>query len=132
MFQEMRLSALIQKPFRGPDSLPAQKVFDMATLGGAESLKLLHQIGSLEIGKKADLVVFNFNKVHSIPADDIYSQIVYSGKSENILHVMIDGIWQVYNQKLQKYEDYKVFEKGALPSGLHPTFRSFCTRPQKN
>jgi cytosine/adenosine deaminase-related metal-dependent hydrolase len=111
MFQEMRLSALIQKPFRGPDSLPAQKVFDMATLGGARSLNLSHQIGSLEVGKKADLVVFNFNKVHSIPADDIYSQIVYSGKSENIRHVMIDGIWQVYNQKLQKYEENEVIKK---------------------
>jgi cytosine/adenosine deaminase-related metal-dependent hydrolase len=111
MFQEMRLCALIQKPLRGPDSLSAQTVFDMATIGGAKSLDLSRQIGSLEIGKKADLVILNLNKVHSIPADDIYSQIVYSGKSSNVLHVMVDGSWQVFDQKLQKYEEIEVIKK---------------------
>ena len=76
IFNEMRLAALIQKPLRGVKTTSAKMVFDMATRGGAKSLGLSDQIGSLETGKKADLVVLDLNKVHNIPADDIYSQIV--------------------------------------------------------
>ena len=105
IFNEMRLAALIQKPLRGVKTTSAKMIFDMATLGGAESLGLSEQIGSLEIGKKADLVVMNLNKVHSIPADDIYSQIVYSGKAADILHVMVNGEWRVFDQELKPYQE---------------------------
>ncbi|RQW05983.1 MAG: N-ethylammeline chlorohydrolase, partial [Calditrichaeota bacterium] len=71
IFQEMRLAALIQKPRAGVTSITAQNVYDMATLGGAKALGLENKIGSLEEGKKADLIVLDLNKVHTIPADDI-------------------------------------------------------------
>ncbi len=103
IFNEMRLAALIQKPVAGVQALSAAAVFEMATVGGARAVGLEEEIGSLEMGKKADLVILDLNKVHSIPADDIYSQIVYSGKSSNVLHVMIDGKWVVFNQKLLAY-----------------------------
>ncbi len=101
IFQEMRLAALIQKPSAGVKSTSARQVFDMATLAGARSLGLTARIGSLEEGKKADLVIMNLNKVHAIPADDIYSQIVYSGKASDVLHVMINGKWIVRDGQLQ-------------------------------
>jgi cytosine/adenosine deaminase-related metal-dependent hydrolase len=105
IFNEMRLAALIQKPLRGVKTTTAKMVFDMATRGGAKSLRLSDQIGSLEIGKKADLVVMDLNKVHNIPADDIYSQIVYSGKASDILHVMVNGEWQVFDKELKPYQE---------------------------
>jgi 5-methylthioadenosine/S-adenosylhomocysteine deaminase len=100
IFHEMRLAALIQKPHAGVKATPALTVFDMATLGGSRSLGLQEYIGSLEEGKKADLVILNLNKVHSIPADDIYSQIVYSGKAADVVHVMINGKWIVSEGQL--------------------------------
>jgi cytosine/adenosine deaminase-related metal-dependent hydrolase len=110
IFNEMRLAALIQKPLRGVKTTSAKMIFDMANRGGAKSLGLSEQIGSLEVGKKADLVVMDLNKVHSIPADDIYSQIVYSGKASDILHVMVDGKWRVFDKKLKPYQERTVIQ----------------------
>ncbi len=109
-FNEMRLAALIQKPRAGLQAISAKSVFDMATRGGAKTMGLSDQIGSLEIGKKADLVVLELNKVHSIPADDIYSQIVYSGKTANVKHVMVDGKWVVFNRTLENYSETQIIE----------------------
>lgn len=110
IFNEMRLAALIQKPRTGVNSISAKTVFDMATRGGAKTLGLSDKIGSLEVGKMADLVVLELNKVHSIPADDIYAQIVYSGKTSNVLHVMIDGQWIVFNKKINIYSEEQIID----------------------
>jgi len=110
IFNEMRLASFIQKLRSGVTSISAKAVFDMATSGGAKSLGLSDQIGSLGKGKKADLVVMDLNKVHSIPADDIYAQIVFSGKSSNVRHVMVDGKWVVYDQKLQNFSEKQIIE----------------------
>lgn len=110
IFSEMRLAALIQKPRTGVNSISAKMVFDMATRGGAKTLGLDNKIGSLEVDKMADLVVLKLNKVHSIPADDIYSQIVYSGNTSNVWHVMIDGKWIVFNKKLNSYSEEQIID----------------------
>jgi cytosine/adenosine deaminase-related metal-dependent hydrolase len=99
MFQEMRLASLIQKPIHGPASMPAREVFEMATVGGARALGLESDIGSIEVGKKADIVVLNFNTVgNPVTSDNLYSSIVYSGSPENVDSVMIDGRW-AYRKK---------------------------------
>ncbi len=100
MFQEMRLASLLQKPIHGPTSMPAQTVFQMATLNGAKSLGLEREIGSIEVGKKADIVLLDLNNVwnSTLPEKDIYSTIVYSATPENVDSVMIDGEW-VYRKK---------------------------------
>ena len=105
---EMRLASLIQKPLAGVTSTSAKKIFDMATIGGATSLRMKDTIGSIEIGKKADFTVLDLNKVHSIPSDDIYSQIVYSTSKSNIMHLMIDGKWIVFNQQLKTLSEEMV------------------------
>jgi 5-methylthioadenosine/S-adenosylhomocysteine deaminase len=110
IFQEMRLASLIQKPLSGVTSTSAAQIFDMATINGAKSLGLESQIGSLEEGKKADLIVLNLNKVHSIPADDIYAQIVYSAWPTDVRHVMIDGKWVVFDQILKNHSLDKIKE----------------------
>ena len=100
MFQEMRLASLIQKPGHGPASMPAKSVFQMATMGGAKALGLDRDIGSIEVGKKADLVLLNLDRIwNPVMSDgDIYSSIVHSAGPENVDSVMIDGRW-VYRKK---------------------------------
>jgi 5-methylthioadenosine/S-adenosylhomocysteine deaminase len=94
MFEEMRLAALIQKPVHGPRAMEASSVFEMATLGGARTLGLERAIGSIEAGKKADLVLLNAGRAWN-PAggENVYSNLVYSGTPENVRSVMVDGAW---------------------------------------
>ncbi len=98
MFQEMRLASLLQKPSHGPGAMPAATLFRMATMGGARALSMEQEIGSIEVGKKADLVLLDLNGVWNPLAGDIYSSIVYSSRPENVDSVMIDGKW-VYRKK---------------------------------
>jgi len=92
MFTEMRLAALIHKPRYGPLAMPAERVLEMATLGGARALGLEAEVGSLEVGKRADLTVVDLNGPHAVPSsDDVVAQLVYSGRSTDVRHVVIDG-----------------------------------------
>ena len=92
-FVEMRHAALIQKPLLGPTVMPAQRVFEMATLGGARAIGHEHDLGSLEVGKKADLAVVSLQGLHTWPNDhvDIYSQLVYQAQSSDVRLTMVDG-----------------------------------------
>jgi 5-methylthioadenosine/S-adenosylhomocysteine deaminase len=92
-FTEMRTAALIQKPPHGPTAMPAWRVFEMATLNGAEIMGLSNDIGSLEPGKKADLVMIDLRKIHCMPftGSNIYAQLVYQAKSSDVTLTMVDG-----------------------------------------
>lgn len=103
IFTEMRHAALIQKPLHGPQVMPAETVFKMATIEGAKSLGLENEIGSLETGKKADIAFIKRDQVQSIPFENIYSKIVYSTQSNTVEHLMIDGKWVLCDRQLQNY-----------------------------
>jgi cytosine/adenosine deaminase-related metal-dependent hydrolase len=95
-FTEMRLAALIQKPLHGADIMDANIVFNLGTIEGAKALHLEDEVGSIEIGKKADLVLIDLNRnINSVSDDDeqVYSNIVYSSGADNVISVMIDGKW---------------------------------------
>ena len=112
-FQEMKLAALIQKPIHGSTSMPAEKVFELATINGAKALGLENEIGSLESGKKADIVFLDLNNVwNSYGSDSIYSNIVYSASQENIHSVIIDGNWVFKNKEFISLDIENIFEKG--------------------
>ncbi|MFK3937543.1 5'-deoxyadenosine deaminase [Alkalihalobacillus sp. NPDC078783] len=93
MFNEMRLAALIQKPIHGPTSMDARTVFRMATLGGAKAIGLENEIGSLEVGKKADIAILNLNDFHTYPSFDVdtISRIVYSATRADVETTIING-----------------------------------------
>jgi cytosine/adenosine deaminase-related metal-dependent hydrolase len=91
MFKEMKLAALIQKPQHGPTCMNAGEVFKMATLGGAEVVGMKNEIGSIEEGKKADIVIIDLEKINSSPYFDPVSSIVYSAAFSNVDKVFIDG-----------------------------------------
>jgi 5-methylthioadenosine/S-adenosylhomocysteine deaminase len=91
-FEEMRLAALIQKPRLGSDALPAAKVLELATLGGARALGLEKEIGTIEVGKCADLIALDLAGPHAQPEDaDLISRIVYSARAADVRHVIVDG-----------------------------------------
>jgi cytosine/adenosine deaminase-related metal-dependent hydrolase len=109
MFQEMRLASLLQKQLHGPASMPARSVFAMATIAGARALGMEAEIGSLEPGKKADLVLLDLARIWNPPGAeaDIYSTLVYSGSPENVHSVMIDGRWVYRNASFVALDERK-------------------------
>jgi len=88
---EMRLAALLAKVRSGTTSLPARDVLRMATIDGATALGKRHEIGSLEVGKRADVIVTRIDSVRVSPATDVMSTLVYAAQSRDVRHVLIDG-----------------------------------------
>lgn len=113
MFNEMRYAALLQKPILGPTTMPAKDVFYMATLGGARSLGLEKEIGSIESGKKADLAILNLNTFHTGPSFgvDPISQIVYSATPENVETVIINGKIVMENRRMLTIDEQTVLQE---------------------
>ncbi len=91
IFTEMRMAALLQKVLHGSQSLPALTALQMATLNGARAMGLEDQIGSIETGKRADLVLLNLNSLHTTPKFDLVSAVVYAAETSNVETVIIDG-----------------------------------------
>jgi 5-methylthioadenosine/S-adenosylhomocysteine deaminase len=91
MFEEMRLAALLQALRRGPGVLSARDVVDMATREGARALGLLDQIGSVEAGKRADLILIDRARAHQSPGADPYSTLVYATRGTDVVSTIIDG-----------------------------------------
>jgi 5-methylthioadenosine/S-adenosylhomocysteine deaminase len=92
MFEEADLAAKLQKLVRNdPEALPAAQAFEMATIGGARVLGMEKEIGSLENGKRADLIAVDLNAPNAVPLYDVYSQLVYALKGSNVLDVIVNG-----------------------------------------
>ncbi len=91
MFDEMRLAATMQAVRLAPGALPAREVVWMATRGGSRTLGLGAEIGSLEAGKRADVIVVDRGGPHATPAGDPYSTLVYSARATDVRHVVVDG-----------------------------------------
>ena len=91
MFTEMRMAAVLQKALHGPQALPALAALRMATINGARALGLGDQIGSIEIGKRADLQLVNLDRLHTTPHPDPISALVYAAEAGDVETVMIDG-----------------------------------------
>lgn len=112
-FTEMRLASLIQKPIYGPKAMEAKTVFRMATIDGAKALHMDKEIGSIEIGKKADMVLLNLEKVNNTFADEnIYSNIIYSSGTENVSEVFIEGESVINNGRSTKYDETELYYEG--------------------
>ncbi len=117
MFQEMRLASLIQKPRYGATSMNAETVFRLATIDGAKALNLENEIGSIEVGKKADLVLLNIDRTtHPIHHTDenVYSRLIYSETGKNIEHVMVNGKWVIKDGKSKIYDSQNLLEDASM------------------
>jgi 5-methylthioadenosine/S-adenosylhomocysteine deaminase len=106
MIEEMRLASMIAKAASGnPTALPARQTVEMVTSMGARAIHLDHIIGSIEVGKRADIILLGTHKVHNSPnfqrdPNSVYSQIVYAAKSTDISDVMVNGQWLMREREL--------------------------------
>jgi 5-methylthioadenosine/S-adenosylhomocysteine deaminase len=91
MFEEMRLAAVLQAMRLNPGALPARDVLGMATREGAKTLGLDDQIGSLEVGKRADVIVVDRDRPHLAPCPDPYSTLVYAVRGSDVRSTIVDG-----------------------------------------
>jgi 5-methylthioadenosine/S-adenosylhomocysteine deaminase len=92
MFEEMDLAAKLQKVTTGdPRNLPAAAAVEMATIRGARALGLEKEIGSLESGKRADLISIRLDRPNAVPLYNVYSQLVYALKGSDVEDVMVNG-----------------------------------------
>lgn len=99
LFSQMRLFANAHKTYNHDRALfPAKEIVRLATIGGAETLGLADQVGSIEIGKKADLTIIETKSVNMFPIFDPYSAIVYSANAANVASVWVNG-QQLVNEK---------------------------------
>jgi 5-methylthioadenosine/S-adenosylhomocysteine deaminase len=92
MFQEMRLAATLQAYRRGPGALTARDAVWMATREGARALALDADIGSIEPGKKADLIVVHARGLHQAPGLDPYATLVYASRPADVRATLVDGV----------------------------------------
>ena len=91
MFEEMRLAAVLQAMRLEPGVLPARDVLWMATRAGARTMGLEREIGSIEVGKKADLIVIDRDRPHLAPGPDPYSTLVYAARGADVRATIVDG-----------------------------------------
>lgn len=100
MFSEMRLAALLAKGLNQADSLPAHQALEMATINAACALGWQKEIGSLAIGKLADIAAVDLSEIETTPVYDVAAQLVYTAGRENVSHVWINGELVMENRKL--------------------------------
>src|SRR3970282_1174958 len=119
MFEEMRLAAMLAK-FHSvdPTSLPAQTAVLMATRLGAQAMHLGQVTGSLEPGKRADLILVDINQLHNSPhfrrdPNSVYAQIVYATKSTDVSDVMVNGKWGMRARELLTLSEAHMLEQAA-------------------
>ena len=114
MFEELHLAALLAKGFSGdPTALPVREALTMATIGGARAMHLDHLVGSLERGKRADLVIVAMEGLHTSPKFDInkenvYARLVYAAQSTDVRHVMVNGRWLMRDRALLTVSEEEV------------------------
>ncbi len=112
LFEEMNTAAIIHKlNSNDPTVLDARTVVEMATIGGARVLGMENEIGSLEPGKKADLIMMNMSQPHAHPVYNIYSLLVYSLQGSDVETVIIDGEAVMLNKKFVHLEENGLYEE---------------------
>ncbi|HKE59873.1 MAG TPA: amidohydrolase family protein, partial [Pyrinomonadaceae bacterium] len=119
MFTEMRSAALLQKVLRGPEVLAATQALRMATINGATALGLESEIGSLEVGKRADVIVVNLNDFHLAPKPaDLVSGLVYSAQASDVRTVIIDGKLVLDDTRLVTLDEAKTLKNAEEESQI--------------
>lgn len=109
MFETMKYTALLQKGYlENPTLMPAYEVLKMATINGAKTLNLENQIGSIEEGKLADIIILNLDSPLTLPLNDIIAEIVYNVKAQNVETTIVNGKILMENKVFKLKNDPKV------------------------
>ena len=114
MFREMDLAAKLQKFSRmDPTALPAEQTVAMATIIGARALHIDKQTGSLEAGKKADIIMVDTTEPHATPLYNVYAQIVYALKDSDVRTSVINGKVVMEDRKILTLNETAILDKAA-------------------
>ena len=112
LMEEMDLAAKLQKITKmDPRALGAQAVVEMATIEGAKALHMEKEIGSLEVGKKADIILIGLDEPNAVPMYDIYAQLVYALKGSDVETVVIGGRVVMRDRKLLTLNEPEILAK---------------------
>lgn len=117
MFEEVRLAAFVAKAVSGdPTVLPAQQALTMATRLGANAVHLGHLVGTLEPGKRADLIVVDLSALYNSPRfnrdpNGIYAQLVYTAKAVDVKDVMVNGRWLMREREIPHIDQTALLEE---------------------
>ncbi len=107
LFEEMRFAVLIQRGARRRiEALTARAAVEMATLGGAEALNMASEIGTLDVGKRADVCVIGLDGLHNVPAYDPYNALVYAAHASDVLFTLIGGKTQYDRRSGSRWEQH--------------------------
>lgn len=135
MIEEMRLATFIAKNFTGdPTALPAKQTLAMGTCIGAKALHIDHITGSLEAGKKADLILIDLKPLHNSPRfkrdpNGIYAQIIFASKATDVTDVMVNGKWLMQSRQLTTINEAELLKEGNL---LAEKIDQFLTSREKS
>jgi 5-methylthioadenosine/S-adenosylhomocysteine deaminase len=112
LFDEVRSAAFIHKlNSNNPTVLDAQTALEMVTIGGARVLGMEDKIGSLEVCKRADIIILDMDQPHAHPVYNIYSLIIYSLRGSDVETVMVDGRLMVQDRKLVTLDLDRLYDK---------------------
>ncbi len=112
LMEEMDLAAKLQKITKmDPRALGAKSVVEMATIEGAKALHMEKQIGSLEAGKKADIILISLDEPNAVPMYDVYAQLAYALKGSDVETVVIGGRIVMRNKKLLTLNELEILAK---------------------
>jgi 5-methylthioadenosine/S-adenosylhomocysteine deaminase len=117
MFEEIRLAAFLAKSVSNdPTALPARTALAMGTRLSANALHLGHLIGSLETGKRADLILVDLSKINNLPRfhrdpNGVYAQLVYASNSNDVSDVMVNGRWLMRNRQLTILKEQELYSQ---------------------
>ncbi len=121
LWEEMRLAALLQKVDQmNPEVMPASAVLNMATLGGAQAIGMSDRIGSLAVGKRADIIQVSLHDVHFIPTYDVISHLVYVADEQDVNSVVVDGKILMRDKEILTIDTARVKKEAtALAARIH-------------
>lgn len=112
MFEEIKLAAYLQKGLNfNPTAITAEDVLKMATIEGARVLGIDSEVGSLEVGKKADIIIIDLNKPHLCPVHNIYSTLAYSVNGADVETTIIDGKIVMENRNIVNADEQEIINE---------------------
>jgi 5-methylthioadenosine/S-adenosylhomocysteine deaminase len=123
LWAEMQTAALLHKVHAGnPTVLPARTVVRMATRGGAQAMGMGDRLGSLEPGKRADVVILDLDRPHLVPMYDPYSLLVYAARPSDVRTVLIEGRFIVKDREILTVDESEIMSRVrqmAIELGQH-------------
>lgn len=115
LIESMKFAALLHKVDKlDPATITAKDVLEMATINGAKALGLEHEVGSLEVGKKADLIIVDMERPHIAPVHDPVASLVYCANGSDVDTVIIDGKVVMEDRQISTVDEREVIRRSYV------------------